>query len=655
MRPWLGCSLLTVGLLASACADPPQEQGVSPFTEGSNTTGGAQGPTTGVDMPNTGMPNTTGGEMMPDGGVVDAGPQCIVAIDAARGFHCDYVNRVATGVLVPADSGLDPIKACKDFPVEVSKDAAFTACDALFPRLEGSIEVSAGPCDMTGAKGFCSDSDGGRDFTYHAACDMEGSATGDGSWACSTFGNNFGATGWTCLIDDTKSWGGDTCGGSSGGDAGASDGGASDGGTTPGDSCEELPTGDGKTYNCSYTNDFAGGVHGCKQYGGTWTEASAKADCSGLTQAKKGSAVFADGACATDKSVGYCLNTRKDREYDFGVYESGCGTQAEMGGAWACATFGIAGQDVSCASWVCDAKQPPRSCKVTSPTAGKPGCTNLPFNSTAQQATAACPSPATVEEKSCNTTNAVATCFIDGSLQVFSAGLCSDLRKACKGTFECLVDEPTYSCHKKDTGIGCRLGLSCSVPTWCVDYASTDGWTAEAAAANCAADKANPNNGGTTGVESTSKATTAESCEKTRAETTRCVVKVDGKDTRRYGEPNCSGTKEDVPPVTPVTCSDTGMLTCRYSSTFTANNCADFPTTECWTEADVKAHCSSQSGATANTVVVTKNNTCLAATPTVNRCKVDTKGKTWYAFGAPDGICTGSIGGTVEKPPHQPY
>lgn len=654
MRSWLGSSLLSVGLLASGCADSPASQ-QSAYNPGSasDTTAGTQ---TGGEMPGNGSANPAmdGGtkpvsqEMedagsAEDDGKTDAGavgPQCNVAKDATRGFHCTYINRIATGILAPADSGLPAIQGCKDFPADVSQGDVTTACEDIFPALEGSIMVSAGPCDLTNAKGYCSDIFGGRDFAYHANCDIADSAGGSGSWACDKVVPD--EAGWTCLIDESKSW---DRGCLNPGDAGMTDAGNN------GNVCAVPADGDGKTYRCDYVNEFASDatsdkhdVVGCKEYRGTWTKSAAQDDCSKLTQADKSKPRTLSEASCPIEADGYCPNTRGDREY---AYEGGC--SGNNSGAWACANVTACAQ-----AWVC-LGEPDRRCVDKTPSSGEVSCTDLPFNTTAEAAGALCPGH-TVELGKCSTTGAIASCTLaSGSVQVFSTGSCFDARESCKDTFKCLVEQPVYSCHKVDNGLGCTsiIPFGCATPTWCVDYRQADGWTESSAAARCTLDQANPNNGGTANVVSTFKKTTAESCAMARPETTRCVVAVDAKSTLRYGEPSCSGTSEPVPP---TVCENSGVISCRYSSTFTASNCADFQTSECWTEAQVQTHCAAQQGAQANTVVVSKGNTCLAATPTADRCAAESAGKTWYAYGTPSNICTSFIeNGKFETAPYAPY
>lgn len=644
-----------MGLLAAGCADSPVTTS-SPFNAGSTgnqnpmdtPTGGQQmggnNGTPPADMDGGSDLDASGGANLDAGdgsqGSTDAGPLCNVPLNAARGFHCTYINRIATGILAPADSGLPQIQGCKDFPADVSEADVTAACEDIFPALDGSIEVSSGPCDTTGAVGYCSDIFGGRDFAYHSDCDITNSAGGSGSWACDKVVPD--EAGWTCIADATKSW--DRGCGEVAPDAGTSE---SDSGSSA--TCDDLPTGDGDTYHCNYTNDFAG-APGCKQYTGTWTQAAATTDCNGLIQAKDGTAVFGTGPCSEEDAVGYCLNTRQDREY---AYSGDC-SDTSGSGKWACDNFGIVGQDASCASFVCASSEPDRKCTYASPAAGKPSCVDLPFDTTASEATTLC-NGGTASEGKCSVTGAVATCTLAaGGREVYTTGLCFEHRANCTSpdAFECLVEEPVYSCHKSDNGLGCSLNPGSYTCSWCVDYRQADGWTQAAAAARCSADTANPN-GGTANVVSTPKTATAESCEATRTETTRCVVEVDGKETRRYGEPNCSGTSEPVPP---TVCENTGIISCRYSSTFTANNCADFETKECWTEQQVQAHCAAQQGAQANTVVVSTNNTCLAETPTADRCAAETQGKAWYAYGTPQNICTSFIdNGQFEQAPYAPY
>ncbi|MCP4602529.1 MAG: DUF1566 domain-containing protein [Proteobacteria bacterium] len=100
--------------------------------------------------------------------------------------------------------------------------------------------------------------------------------------------------------------------------------------------------------------------------------------------------------------------------------------------------------------------------------------------------------------------------------------------------------------------------------------------------------------------------------------------------------------------------NDSEVLTCRYRSTFIVDNCADFPISAGWIEADVESHCKRQQGANAATVVVTQGQSCLVekgALNGVNRCVTKTSGKTWYPYNTPAFVCTGFLSGKNESGP----
>ncbi len=100
--------------------------------------------------------------------------------------------------------------------------------------------------------------------------------------------------------------------------------------------------------------------------------------------------------------------------------------------------------------------------------------------------------------------------------------------------------------------------------------------------------------------------------------------------------------------------SDDQVLTCRYKSTFINDNCADFPISEGWTEADVDSHCRKQQGANAATVVVTQGDSCLVEKGSLNgvtRCAAKAAGKSWYAYNTPAFVCTTFLSGNNQPGP----
>ncbi len=104
---------------------------------------------------------------------------------------------------------------------------------------------------------------------------------------------------------------------------------------------------------------------------------------------------------------------------------------------------------------------------------------------------------------------------------------------------------------------------------------------------------------------------------------------------------------------TPPCPDDSNVFSCRYSSTFTADNCADFPPSEGWPTEDTQANrdyiesvCAGQQGADASTVEVSYGNTCRyqkGLTGSSSRCTFSHDGKDFYAVGIPSIGC--SFGG----------
>lgn len=99
---------------------------------------------------------------------------------------------------------------------------------------------------------------------------------------------------------------------------------------------------------------------------------------------------------------------------------------------------------------------------------------------------------------------------------------------------------------------------------------------------------------------------------------------------------------------------DTQVLTCRYKSSFTDDNCADFPMNQGWTTSDVENFCKGMQGADASTVVVTQGNSCMVEkgmSSDSKRCVSEESGKKWYAYGVPSFVCSTIMGGENESGP----
>ncbi len=94
--------------------------------------------------------------------------------------------------------------------------------------------------------------------------------------------------------------------------------------------------------------------------------------------------------------------------------------------------------------------------------------------------------------------------------------------------------------------------------------------------------------------------------------------------------------------------SDDNVITCRYASNITTDNCADFLADE-WTEEEVTAACKDFQGMEPDTLVVTTggSNSCLytkGACGMFNRCQgVYEDGRKMYAYGVPDNICASFV------------
>ncbi len=118
-------------------------------------------------------------------------------------------------------------------------------------------------------------------------------------------------------------------------------------------------------------------------------------------------------------------------------------------------------------------------------------------------------------------------------------------------------------------------------------------------------------------------------------------------------EPDECNTGSDCSP------ADDQVLTCRYQSLFVADNCADFPISQGWSDAEVNTSCTGMQGADPATVVVQQGNSCLVekgALDGVTRCVADSAGKAWYAYDTPEFVCGPFLFGVLEQGPFcEPY
>ncbi|MCP4715085.1 MAG: hypothetical protein GY868_08215, partial [Deltaproteobacteria bacterium] len=102
---------------------------------------------------------------------------------------------------------------------------------------------------------------------------------------------------------------------------------------------------------------------------------------------------------------------------------------------------------------------------------------------------------------------------------------------------------------------------------------------------------------------------------------------------------DCGACEPDCP-------DDSQVWSCRYESSFSSENCADFPPSEGWvgmTESDVYNVCAAQQGADASTIVVTQGETCRyekCVFGTCGTCEFTHDGKMFIATGIPSIGCT---------------
>ena len=110
----------------------------------------------------------------------------------------------------------------------------------------------------------------------------------------------------------------------------------------------------------------------------------------------------------------------------------------------------------------------------------------------------------------------------------------------------------------------------------------------------------------------------------------------------------CSASEcPEIPP-------DDEVLTCRYESTFIADNCADFPISDGWDAPGVETFCGGQLGADPATVVVTQADSCLVEKggfSSSTRCAALEGNRRWWAYGTPEFVCNLFVGGDFEEGP----
>ena len=219
---------------------------------------------------------------------------------------------------------------------------------------------------------------------------------------------------------------------------------------------------------------------------------------------------------------------------------------------------------------------------------------------------------------------------------------------------------PIWTCKAmQDDGSGLASNMICA------DFPEATGWTESTAQAACDAINGENEFGVADDCDTACIATASNT-------SARCQDPSDEGVSFRYDQTACGGfgywigelfgaPADDPDMGGPFGCyndgcalapADDDVITCRYASQFVAENCADFPMSEGWTEAEVDMHCAMQQGADAATVVVTTADSCLAAvggTGGAARCMTRTGGKAWAAYGAPQAICEGFIGDEGER------
>jgi len=101
---------------------------------------------------------------------------------------------------------------------------------------------------------------------------------------------------------------------------------------------------------------------------------------------------------------------------------------------------------------------------------------------------------------------------------------------------------------------------------------------------------------------------------------------------------------------------DSGVLTCRYVSTFVDDNCADFPIDQGWTADMVEEFCKDPMHfSDPATLVVTQGNSCLIERGMSSgsgnlRCIANDNGKEWFAYGAMPPVACEYLGGNLDEP-----
>jgi uncharacterized protein DUF1566 len=100
---------------------------------------------------------------------------------------------------------------------------------------------------------------------------------------------------------------------------------------------------------------------------------------------------------------------------------------------------------------------------------------------------------------------------------------------------------------------------------------------------------------------------------------------------------------------------DEEVFSCRYNSTYTNGNCADFPICEGWsTEEQVTEFCNTLDGIKKPSLEVSTGESCLVEKAMGNkpvRCRMKGDAKNFWAYGATNPICSMFMGGVGETGP----
>lgn len=613
-------SLFLVGLTA-ACAQNAGTTGGPVFVERDDSVIGTDGMEADPVTSDGDSADTT----LPDG--APAGPP-------EDPYTCVYVN--------PFNNA----QQCKQYRLPAADQAARTAAemDCATNPVGANIDqgepgfFATGECETAGAVGYCTMPDGSQDYVFEADCSIQAPSA---RWGCE---DQAGGS-WTCL------------------DPGAL-----------GD--------DSSKYTCVYVNPF-NNAEQCKEYplsaGDGAALADAEQDCAanpiGGTIDLGDPGRFTQGTCDRAGAIGYCLFDGGATDF---VYEGDCLPEPPSA-QWGCEVQAMG-------DWIC--LEP-----GSEPVGDKYTCTYVnPFNAAAQ-----CKEYTVSPEDGSALASAEADCvanpiggpIMQGDPGTFAAGECDTTGSIgyCIGqddsrdyvyAGDCDPDPPSakWGCEDQDMGIWictddspdpvepgepveqyhCDYEVTSSPPQpitfpVCREYGFLELATADL---DCG------NQGGALSTGPCSRSGVVGYCPGTQS------------NDLFYADASCTGFTGNelqgvcgashvcgqAPPEPTAAgggaeqaCApdDRSVVSCRYESSFTADNCADFP--QGFSEADARAFCSAQQGADAGTVTVSTGNSCLVelgGTASADRCQAtDDMGRTWYAYGTGATVCDAFIPGAV--------